>query len=108
MTREQYPASAESSPFRPDGPGGSPASSPPTPKPTLARSMSDEVSDVFSVTVDLPAGIHSYKFIVDGVWRYAKDQPTLPDRSGNINNCCSISRLRTSGIESLSIDLDRI
>jgi len=36
-------------------------------------------TDVFSVTMELPVGIHSYKFIVDGEWRYAEDQQTVSD-----------------------------
>ena len=30
--------------------------------------------------------IHDYKFIVDGEWRFAHDQPTKKDQNGNINN----------------------
>mmetsp|Transcript_3263 Transcript_3263/g.11430 ORF Transcript_3263/g.11430 Transcript_3263/m.11430 type:complete len:645 (+) Transcript_3263:41-1975(+) len=59
---------------------------------------------VFSVTVNLPLGIHSYKFIVDGKWEFAGDQPTLSDENGNINNCLSVTRpLLRSGAEGDSL-----
>ena len=47
---------------------------------------------VFSATVNLPLGIHSYKFIVDGQWRFAEDQPRITDERGNINNCLAVTR----------------
>jgi 5'-AMP-activated protein kinase regulatory beta subunit len=34
----------------------------------------------------LNRGKHAYKFIVDDDWRFAPDQPTVSDTSGNINN----------------------
>jgi hypothetical protein len=66
--------------------------------PSRKVSFDDSEDSVFSVTIDLAPGIHSYKFIVDGVWRYAPDQPILPDQRGNINNCCAISLLQDSGM----------
>ena len=45
---------------------------------------------IFSYTTDLPVGIHSYKFVVDGEWRYADEQEQIKDQNGNINNCISI------------------
>jgi hypothetical protein len=45
---------------------------------------------VFRCTLDIPIGIHSYKFMVDGEWRFATDQPTLPDPDGNINNVIAV------------------
>ena len=40
----------------------------------------------FSLLHPLERGIHQYKFIVDGNWRFAGDQPTMRDNQGNINN----------------------
>jgi len=34
----------------------------------------------------LPKGVHYYKFIVDGEWKYNPDEPSTPDSTGNINN----------------------
>jgi len=34
----------------------------------------------------LPPGRYEYKFVVDGSWRYATDQPTVKDMNGNVNN----------------------
>jgi 5'-AMP-activated protein kinase regulatory beta subunit len=40
----------------------------------------------FATIINLPVGTHQYKFIVDNEWRYNPDQPTMPDRSGAVNN----------------------
>lgn len=40
---------------------------------------------------NLPRGQHSYKFVVDGEWRFAPDQPKQADRHGNINNICDVT-----------------
>ena len=34
----------------------------------------------------LPKGVHHYKFIVDGEWKYNPDEASTPDSTGNINN----------------------
>ena len=59
---------------------------------------------IFSVTVNLPLGIHSYKFLVDGQWNFASDQPTITDEHGNINNCIAVTRplLNRSSLEGTS------
>ena len=36
----------------------------------------------------LPPGVYQYKFIVDGEWKYAPDQPAMYDEMGNVNNAC--------------------
>lgn len=36
----------------------------------------------FATIIDLPEGVHQYKFIVDDEWRYNPDLPTMPDRYG--------------------------
>jgi hypothetical protein len=45
----------------------------------------------FSCILNLPIGIHSYKFIVDGEWRYSPDQETITDSNGNVNNCIAVT-----------------
>ena len=40
----------------------------------------------FTAVVPLERGLHQYKFIVDGVWRYSEDQPKCHDGNGNTNN----------------------
>jgi 5'-AMP-activated protein kinase, regulatory beta subunit len=40
---------------------------------------------------DLPKGKHVYKFVVDDVWRFAPDLPTVMDAEGNINNFIDVS-----------------
>lgn len=41
---------------------------------------------VGSIKQKLPKGLHYYKFIVDGEWKYNPDEPSAPDNTGNINN----------------------
>ena len=40
----------------------------------------------FYALLELPAGHHQYKFIVDGKWYYDMKKPNLTDPLGNINN----------------------
>jgi broad specificity phosphatase PhoE len=53
--------------------------------------MDNEGHGIFSKILEVPVGIHSYKFIVDGEWRYAEDQQMVTDDKGNINNGVSIT-----------------
>jgi 5'-AMP-activated protein kinase regulatory beta subunit len=45
----------------------------------------------FATIIDLPEGVHQYKFIVDDEWRYNPDLPTMPDRSGAVNNFLEVT-----------------
>ena len=38
----------------------------------------------------LAPGVYQYKFIVDGEWRYAADQPAILDEIGNVNNVVEV------------------
>ena len=40
----------------------------------------------FELLLDLPRGVHQYKFIVDNKWIHSKHHPTCKDERGNINN----------------------
>eukprot|EP00301_Raphidiophrys_heterophryoidea_P010194 c15256_g1_i1.p1 GENE.c15256_g1_i1~~c15256_g1_i1.p1 ORF type:complete len:475 (-),score=123.40 c15256_g1_i1:31-1455(-) len=40
----------------------------------------------FHVVLDMAQGKHMVKYIVDGVWRLAPNQPTIYDGAGNMNN----------------------
>jgi hypothetical protein len=51
--------------------------------------------NVFSYNLLLSREIHDYKFIVDGEWRIAPEQPTVMDSSGNINNFLDLSTFAT-------------
>jgi 5'-AMP-activated protein kinase regulatory beta subunit len=42
----------------------------------------------------LGAGRHHFKFIVDDEWRFAPDQPTVTDATGNVNNVVDLSDFR--------------
>lgn len=39
-----------------------------------------------TVIKELPRGVHLYKFIVDGEWRFCPHQPTKTDGQHNVNN----------------------
>jgi len=59
----------------------------------------------FTTIQYLPPGVHQYKFIVDGRWRHATDQPVAADVSGNLNNCVEIRAMsQTSLASSLGTD----
>ena len=44
----------------------------------------------FYQVVPVPKGVHEYKFLVDGEWKFSLDQPVLQDVSGNVNNVVDI------------------
>ena len=49
--------------------------------------MKKDVKDnVHKISLPLNNEIYNYKFIVDGEWKYAKNQATKEDNDGNINN----------------------
>ncbi|KNC54244.1 carbohydrate-binding module family 48 protein [Thecamonas trahens ATCC 50062] len=52
----------------------------------LAKSTSD-----FATIIDVPPGTHEYKFIVDGTWQHAPDQPAMEHTDGNRNNVVNVS-----------------
>lgn len=47
---------------------------------------SDKNSGEFRLSLELPLGIHQFKFIVDSHWRCSLDYPQINDGRGNINN----------------------
>jgi hypothetical protein len=48
-----------------------------------AKHTATRTGDVFEVRIDLPPGVHQYKFIIDGKWTNAPKQPTIDDGTGN-------------------------
>jgi hypothetical protein len=48
----------------------------------------------FTAILELPPGLHQYKFIVDGKWRHAPEQPVAADSKGNLNNCMEVKEFR--------------
>lgn|SRR3990167_3337333 len=57
----------------------------------LQRSTKD-----FTTIQYLPTGVHQYKFIVDGKWRHAPDQPMAADLDGVLNNCMEVRKVTTN------------
>ena len=48
----------------------------------------------FTHILALPPGLHAYKFIVDGQWRHATDQPSQSDGHGNTNNIIDLTKFQ--------------
>jgi len=44
----------------------------------------------FTIVKLLPPGVYQYKFIVDGEWKYAPEQPAMYDEIGNVNNVLEV------------------
>ena len=49
---------------------------------------------LFKYSVKLSKGKHSYKFIVDGIWKCSQNQPKLTDNSNNINNFLDLTNFK--------------
>lgn len=54
--------------------------------------MKKETENIFILTLNLPRGLHQYKFKVDGEWKYNDKFPTCND-GGNINNYIDTTNL---------------
>jgi len=52
----------------------------------LQRSVSNSGTVEFHAVVDLPPGLHWYKFVVDGTWACARDQPFKRELEGGYVN----------------------
>ena len=55
----------------------------------------------FTIMKLLPPGVYQYKFIVDGVWRYAPDQAAMYDEMGNINNVIEVHEFVPENLDGL-------
>jgi Glycogen recognition site of AMP-activated protein kinase len=57
--------------------------------PDTALPMAHLKNDTWTLTRTLPPGRYPYKFIMDGVWSYDADLPTIDD-GDNINNAAEV------------------
>ena len=48
--------------------------------------LMNKVNNRFELNIDLIRGFYQYKFIIDGIWKFSKHNPTCSDGKGNINN----------------------
>lgn len=48
-------------------------------------------SEDFSTIVDMPPGMHQFKFIVDDEWKCSEDLPVGSDSEGNLVNCLQVN-----------------
>ena len=49
----------------------------------------------------LPPGVYQYKFVVDGAWRYAPDQPAMYDEDANVNNVIEVQEYIPEHVENV-------
>eukprot|EP00241_Pyramimonas_parkeae_P012568 CAMPEP_0114245664 /NCGR_PEP_ID=MMETSP0058-20121206/12027_1 /TAXON_ID=36894 /ORGANISM="Pyramimonas parkeae, CCMP726" /LENGTH=274 /DNA_ID=CAMNT_0001358753 /DNA_START=415 /DNA_END=1240 /DNA_ORIENTATION=+ len=56
----------------------------------------------FTLVKMLLPGVYQYKFIVDGEWKYAPDQPAMYDEMGNVNNVLEVQEYVPEKLDSLS------
>ena len=54
----------------------------------------DEKDQIFKFSLPLENGKYQYKFIVDGIWKYSKNQNTEDDGKGNINNILDLAYIK--------------
>ena len=64
---------------------------------TLHRSGNRE----FAIVMSLRPGVYQYKFIVDGQWKYAPEQPAMYDEMGNVNNVLEVQEYVPEILDSL-------
>jgi len=54
----------------------------------------DEKDKIYKFSLPLNNEIYQYKFIVDGVWKCSKNQNTIDDGKGNINNILDLTSIK--------------
>lgn len=54
----------------------------------------------FHVVQNLPCGVHQFKFVVDGQWRVAPDQPKSQDDQWNPNNVVDLTNYQPFSLNS--------
>ena len=55
----------------------------------------------FTVIKLMQPGVYQYKFIVDGEWKYAPEQPAMYDERGNVNNVVEVCEYTPENLENL-------
>ena len=53
----------------------------------------DEKDKIYKFSLPLNNEIYQYKFIVDGIWKCSKNQETIDDGKGNINNILDLTKI---------------
>lgn len=59
----------------------------------------EKINDYFQASINLPAGEHYYKFILDDNWIYDESQDTVDDSFGGRNNIIRIEEYETNKAE---------
>ena len=52
----------------------------------MTTQMYHEGGGMWSVVTPVPAGIHEFKFVVDGEWKHSTRHPTVGDDPATMNN----------------------
>jgi 5'-AMP-activated protein kinase regulatory beta subunit len=55
----------------------------------------------FTVIKLMQPGVYQYKFIVDGEWKYAPEQPAMYDERGNVNNVVEVCEYTPENLDNL-------
>jgi len=66
----------------------------------LNRSINNSGKVEFQAVVDLPPGLHWYKFVVDGTWACARDQPFKRELEGGYVNFVRVRSFSTQSLVS--------
>lgn len=56
----------------------------------------------FTIMKVLPSGVYQYRFLVDGLWKYAPDLPSTQDDDGNAYNILDLQEYVPDDLESIS------
>lgn len=56
----------------------------------------------YTIMKVLPSGVYQYRFMVDGLWKYAPDMPWAKDDAGNIHNVLDLKDYVPEDLESIS------
>lgn len=56
----------------------------------------------FTIMKVLPSGVYQYRFLVDGLWKYAPDLPSTQDDDGNVYNILDLQEYVPDDLESIS------
>jgi len=66
----------------------------------------EKINDYFQASINLPAGEHYYKFILDDNWIYDESQDTVDDSFGGRNNIIRIEEYETNKAENIETTIN--
>lgn len=69
------------------------------------------ITGYFELGLELPKGVHQFKFIVDGKWICSKHHPTCKDEKGNVNNILdttNITKVKKEPVKNSSTPVEEL